>query len=257
MHTTSNKPERELVFGIYAVQALFQLPDVQQQVNKVFLQKNLPHNDKLQALLKTARRLHLIIQEVPKQKLDDLTQKENHQGIVVTVAPLRYWELPELLDHLTQSKETPFFLVLDNLNDPRNFGSILRTADAVGVNGVIIPKRRAASATGLVAKTSTGALARIPIVRVTNLVRTLQELKEAGIWVFGTAMQGSDYRQWDARGPIALVIGNEEKGLSPLVQKQMDATLTIPMVGEVQSLNASVATGILLYQAFTSREGDH
>lgn len=170
------------------------------------------------------------------------------------VSPFAYVELDTLLEQLHANQQEPFFLILDNLNDPRNFGSILRTADAVGVNGVIIPKRRASGVTGLVAKTATGAIEHLPIVRVTNLVQTIQQLKAAGIWIFGTDMTGTDYRHWNAQGPIALVIGNEGKGLSTLVKQQVDQMLTIPMIGHVQSLNASVAAGILLYQAFTSRK---
>ena len=201
-----------------------------------------------------AQALHLVVQAVPKNKLDDLSDHGNHQGVVVTVSPFAYVELDTLLEQLHANQQEPFFLILDNLNDPRNFGSILRTADAVGVNGVIIPKRRASGVTGLVAKTATGAIEHLPIVRVTNLVQTIQQLKAAGIWIFGTDMTGTDYRHWNAQGPIALVIGNEGKGLSTLVKQQVDQMLTIPMIGHVQSLNASVAAGILLYQAFTSRK---
>ena len=201
-----------------------------------------------------AQALHLVVQAVPKNKLDDLSDQGNHQGVVVTVSPFAYVELDTLLEQLHANQQEPFFLILDNLNDPRNFGSILRTADAVGVNGVIIPKRRASGVTGLVAKTATGAIEHLPIVRVTNLVQTIQQLKAAGIWIFGTDMTGTDYRHWNAQGPIALVIGNEGKGLSTLVKQQVDQMLTIPMIGHVQSLNASVAAGILLYQAFTSRK---
>ncbi|MBA1394236.1 23S rRNA (guanosine(2251)-2'-O)-methyltransferase RlmB, partial [Lactobacillus sp. XV13L] len=168
--------------------------------------------------------------------------------------PYEYVELDHILNDLQKKQQDPFFLILDNINDPHNFGSILRTADAVGVNGIIIPKRRAVGVTSVVAKASTGAIEHLPIARVTNLVQTIEWLKQKNIWIFGTDMNGTDYRQWNAQGAIALVIGNEGKGMSPLVKRQVDQILTIPMVGHVQSLNASVATGVLLYQAFTSRE---
>lgn len=255
MNSTSNSQinQAEIIFGHHAALAVLQADDAPQKVNKIFLQRGL-HNDGIKAAVKIARAKHLVTQDAPKQKLDELSQNGNHQGIVLTVTPFLYTPLADLLAQLQQRQEEPFFLILDNLNDPHNFGSILRTADAVGVNGIIIPKRRSVGVTSVVAKTSTGAIEHLPIVRVTNLVRTIQDLKEQGIWIFGTDMHGSDYRTWNAQGAIALVIGNEGKGLSPLVKKQVDQMLTIPMIGHVQSLNASVATGVLLYQAFSSRE---
>ncbi|UQS82406.1 23S rRNA (guanosine(2251)-2'-O)-methyltransferase RlmB [Bombilactobacillus folatiphilus] len=243
----------EIIFGHHAALAVLEADDAPQKVNKIFLQRGL-HNSGIKEAVKLARAKKLVIQDAPKQKLDELSNNGNHQGIVLTVTPFAYTQLPDLLQRLKDQQQTPFFVILDNLNDPHNFGSILRTADAVGVNGVIIPKRRSVGVTSVVAKTSTGAIEHMPIVRVTNLVRTIQDLKEQGIWIFGTDMQGSDYRTWNAQGPIALVIGNEGSGLSTLVKKQVDQMLTIPMVGHVQSLNASVATGVLLYQAFSSRE---
>ena len=134
-----------------------------------------------------------------------------------------------------------------------NLGSILRSADATGVDGIIIPKRHATGLTSVVAKTSTGAIDYVPVARVNNLVQTTKELKKRGYWVFGTDMAGTDYREWNAQGKTVLVIGNEGKGIAPLLKKQMDQTITLPMVGHVQSLNASVATGVLLYQAYNSR----
>ena len=253
MNSTFNKDQSEIIFGYHAAWAVLKDPDAPQKVNKIFLQKGL-HSEKIARIIEAARSQHLVIQDAPKSKLDDMTQAGNHQGIVLTTTPFAYVDLFTLLKQLEKRHEAPFFLILDNINDPHNFGSILRTADAVGVNGVIIPKRRAVGVTSIVAKTSTGAIERIPIVRVTNIVQTIKTLQKQNIWVFGTDMNGTDYRRWNAQGAIALVIGNEGRGLSPLVKKQVDQILTIPMIGTVQSLNASVATGILLYQAFTSRE---
>ncbi|GAA3178415.1 hypothetical protein GCM10020006_06760 [Fructilactobacillus sanfranciscensis] len=132
-------------------------------------------------------------------------------------------------------------------------GSILRTADAAGVHGVIIPKHRSVGLTSTVAKTSAGAIERVPVAKVTNLVNTVNDLKDRGVWVFGTDMQGTDYRRWNAEGASALIIGSEGKGISPLLKKQVDEMLTIPMIGNIQSLNASVAAGLLMYQGFNSR----
>ncbi|EKQ08471.1 TrmH family tRNA/rRNA methyltransferase [Lacticaseibacillus paracasei] len=189
----------------------------------------------------------------PKQKLDLMSDQGNHQGVLLAMTPYAYATLDDLFKNAADKGEDPFFLLLDNLEDPHNLGSILRTADASGVHGVIIPKHRAVGLTSAVAKVSTGAIEYVPVARVTNLAQTIKTLKERGMWVFGTAMDGQDYRKWDAKGSTALVIGNEGKGISPGVAKLMDATIAIPMVGHVQSLNASVAAGILMYQAFASR----
>lgn len=254
MNTDSDN-QAEIIFGHHAAVATLKAPNSAQKINKVFLQKGL-RSDKIAEVMKLAKKNRLVIQDVPKKKLDEMSNFGNHQGIVLTVTPFAYAEVDDLFANAKAKGQDPFFLVLDNLNDPHNFGSILRTADAVGVNGVIIPKRRATGVTSVVAKTSTGAVERIPIARVTNLVRTIKQLKKQGIWFFGTAMEGTDYRKWNAKGAIALVIGNEGKGISPLVMKQMDQILTIPMIGKVQSLNASVSAGVLMYQAFTSRESE-
>ena len=154
---------------------------------------------------------------------------------------------------MDQTKENPFFLILDSLEDPHNFGSILRTADATGVDGVIIPKHRAVGITPIVVKTSTGAVEHVPITRVTNLQQTISQLKEQGFWIFGTDMQGVNYREWNASGSVALIIGNEGKGMAPGLKKEVDQMLTIPMTGHVQSLNASVAASLLMYEAFFKR----
>ena len=189
----------------------------------------------------------------PKQKLDLMSDHGNHQGVLLAMTPYAYATLDDLFKHAADKGEDPFFLLLDNLEDPHNLGSILRTADASGVHGIIIPKHRAVGLTSAVAKVSTGAIEYVPVARVTNLAQTIKILKDRGMWIFGTAMDGQDYRQWDAKGSTAIVIGNEGKGISPGIAKLMDATIAIPMVGHVQSLNASVAAGILMYQAFASR----
>ena len=147
-------------------------------------------------------------------------------------------------------EENPLILILDGLNDPHNFGSILRTADATNVTGVIIPKHRAVGVTPVVAKTSTGAVEHVPIARVTNLSQTLDKLKEQGFWVFGTDMNGTPSHKWNTAGKLALIIGNEGKGISPNIKKQVDEMITIPMNGHVQSLNASVAAAVLMYEVF-------
>lgn len=223
-----------------------------QTINKVFIQAGLKA-DALNEIIKLAKKQNLIISQVPKSKLDLLADRQNHQGVVLAVAAYEYAELDDLFAAAKAKDEAPFFLILDGIEDPHNLGSIMRTADAAGVHGIIIPKRRAVQLTATVAKTSTGAIEYVPVVRVTNLAQTIAELKERGLWIFGTDMAGQDYQTWDANGPTALVIGNEGKGISPLIKKACDGMLTIPMVGHVQSLNASVAASLLIYQGFSSR----
>lgn len=223
-----------------------------QTINKVFIQAGLKA-DALNEIIKLAKKQNLIISQVPKSKLDLLADRQNHQGVVLAVAAYEYAELDDLFAAAKAKDEAPFFLILDGIEDPHNLGSIMRTADAAGVHGIIIPKRRAVQLTATVAKTSTGAIEYVPVVRVTNLAQTIAELKERGLWIFGTDMAGQDYRTWDANGPTGLVIGNEGKGISPLIKKACDGMLTIPMVGHVQSLNASVAASLLIYQGFSSR----
>lgn len=224
----------------------------QQTINKVFLQSGLK-SEAIDEIRQLAQRRHLVISEVPKQKLDLLTDHQNHQGVALGVAAFDYASVDDLYANAEKHGEAPFFLILDNIEDPHNLGSILRTADASGVHGVIIPKRRAVGLTSTVAKTSTGAIETVPVARVTNLVQTVNDLKQRGMWIFGTDMAGSDYREWNAKGPVGLIIGNEGKGISRLLKQTVDQTLTIPMVGTVQSLNASVAAGLLMYQGFSSR----
>lgn len=223
-----------------------------QQINKVFIQSGL-QADVLNDIAKIAKKRNLIVQYVPKQKLDRLTDNANHQGVAVGVAAFEYATIDDLFAVAKAKDEAPFFLILDNIEDPHNLGSIMRTADAAGVHGIIIPKRRAVGLTSTVAKTSTGTIEHVKVARVTNLVQTVKQLQEAGLWIFGTDMNGTDYRQWDASGAVGLIIGNEGKGISPLLKKNVDEMLTIPMIGHVQSLNASVAASLLIYQGYTSR----
>lgn len=223
-----------------------------QAVNKVFIQSGLKA-DALKEISALAKKKDVIVNQVPKAKLDLLADGQNHQGVVLAVAAYEYASLDQLFEQAEKKGEDPFFIILDGIEDPHNLGSIMRTADAAGIHGIIIPKRRAVQLTATVAKTSTGAIEYVPVCRVTNLVQTVEELKKRGLWVFGTDMHGTDFRKWSAQGPTALVIGNEGKGIAPLLKKKCDEMLTIPMVGHVQSLNASVAASLLIYQGFTSR----
>ncbi|WP_082404042.1 23S rRNA (guanosine(2251)-2'-O)-methyltransferase RlmB [Lacticaseibacillus sharpeae] len=249
---TEGDDDSEFIFGRHAVQEALREGSAA-TINKLFVQSELK-GDQIHDIVKTAQTKKIIVSQVPKSKLDLLSDRGNHQGVMLAMTPYAYASIDDLFANAAKANQEPFFLLLDNLEDPHNLGSILRTADAVGVHGIIIPKHRAVGLTSTVAKISTGAIEHVPVARVTNLAATIRQLKERGMWIFGTAMEGQDYRKWNAQGSVGLVIGNEGKGISPGVAKLMDATISIPMVGHVQSLNASVATGILLYQAFTSRE---
>lgn len=247
-----NKQEGTDDFIIGRHPAIAALKSTDQEINKVFLQSGL-RAGAIGEIIKLAKKRHLVVTNVPKAKLDRLVNHETHQGVVLAVAAYQYATIDDLFERAAQRDESPFFVILDQLADPHNLGSILRTADAAGVHGVIIPKRRSVGLTSVVAKTAAGALEHVPVARVNNLVQAAEELKERGVWLFGTDMKGTDYRRWDAKGASAVVIGNEGKGISPLMKKTCDEMLTIPMVGHVQSLNASVAASLLIYQGFSSR----
>ena len=221
-------------------------------INKLFLQEGIG-GGKIGEIVEAAKERRIQIQSVPKAKLDLLSDNGVHQGVMVATAAYQYSTLDDLFEAAKEKGEDPFFLILDGVEDPHNLGSILRTADASGCHGIIIPKRRAVGLTGTVAKASTGAIEHVPVVRVTNLSQTIADLKEKGVWIYATDMEGQDYADWDASLPLALIIGNEGKGISRLLKESADGLLTIPMVGNVQSLNAGVAAGLMMYEVLRKR----
>lgn len=241
--------QEEIIFGKHVVMETLKK---NKGINKLFYQKGLA-DSKISSIIELVKNHGGIFQEVPKSKLDELTQGANHQGLVLTVPPFDYQTIEDCLALAESKGQPPFLLILDGIEDPHNLGSILRTADAFGVHGIIIPKRRAVGLTGIVAKTSTGAIEHVPVVRVANIAQTIELLQNQGIWVFATDMAGEDVRQWNSQGPLAIVIGNEGQGVSPLVKQKADGIVTIPMVGHVQSLNASVAAGVLVYEVARHR----
>lgn len=240
--------EDNFVFGYHAVVEAIQ----QGRGNKLFLQED-SKGEKIDKLKQLAQERSLPVKWVPKTKLEMWSNQGVHQGMVLAITAYEYLSLNELLEQVKVKTKTPFFLILDGLEDPHNFGSIFRTADATGVDGIIIPKHRSVGITPVVTKTSTGAVEYIPVARVTNLSQTIAKLKEQQFWIFGTDMTGIDYRNWDATGAIALIIGNEGKGISAGLKKEADELITIPMSGHVQSLNAGVAAGLLMYEAYRKR----
>ena len=221
------------------------------EINKLWVADGVKKTG-IQELIDLAKERGVLVQFVPKQKVDKLA--ENHQGIVASVAAYDYAEIDDLFEAAKAKNEDPFFLILDELEDPHNLGSIMRTADAIGVHGIIIPKRRAVGLTAVVAKASTGAIEHVPVVRVTNLAQTVDELKERGVWIAGTDAKGSaDYRKMDATLPLAIIIGSEGKGMARLLKEKCDFLYHLPMIGHVTSLNASVAAALLMYEVYRKR----
>lgn len=204
-------------------------------------------------ILALCREKGIVIKEVDSRKLDMLCAGSNHQGIAACCAAHEYVTVDALFDYAQSKNEPPFFLVLDEIEDGHNLGAILRTAESVGVHGVILPKRRSASLNYIVAKTACGALEYVKVARVPNLPTAIDELKKRGVWIFGADMDGQPYNQTDYSGPAALVIGSEGQGLGRLVREKCDFIVSIPMYGKINSLNASVAAGVLMYEAVKQR----
>lgn len=246
--TDHDNDTTDFVFGYHAVMDAL----AANRGNKLFLQEN-RKDGKITAMKELAAQKGVPVKWVPKSKLDQLTEQQVHQGMVLGVSPFEYLTLSELLDQLLQRKPDPFLVILDGIEDPHNLGSIIRSADASGTDGIILPKHRSVGLTGIAAKAATGAAEHVPIARVTNITQTIKTLKTKGFWVYGTDMTGADYQTWNVTGPLALVIGNEGHGMSSGVKKEMDGLLTIPMVGTVQSLNAGVAAALLMYEVMRKR----
>ena len=204
-------------------------------------------------ILAKARDRQIPVKEVDRTKLDFLSGSAPHQGIVALAAAKEYCTVEEILAYAEERSEPPFLVILDELEDPHNLGAIIRTAECVGVHGVIVPKRRSASLSYTVGKASAGAIEYMRVARVTNIANALDELKARGVWVYGADMNGSDYLQCDLSGACAIVIGNEGKGISRLVREKCDVIVSLPMKGHINSLNASVAAGILMYHALKGR----
>ena len=207
----------------------------------------------VRTIARDARKTDTIINYVSKERLDQLSETHAHQGVIAQVAAYDYSTVDEILARAEEKGEAPFLIILDNVEDPHNLGAIIRTANLAGAHGVIIPKRRAVGLTSTVAKTSAGAINYTPVAKVTNIVRTIEELKEKGIWFVCADMGGETMYDLDLTGPMGLVIGNEGEGVSRLVREACDFTASIPMKGDIDSLNASVAAGVLAYEIVRQR----
>lgn len=233
--------------------AVLELLESDRDINKIYITKG-EKRGSIQKIIAMANEKRVILVEKDKKQMDMMAQTENYQGVIAVVPPYQYAEVEELLEVAKEKNEEPFLLILDGIEDTHNLGAIIRTAETAGVHGIIIPKRRAATVNSTVSKVACGALSYIKIARVNNISDTISKLKEKGIWVCGTAIDAEQYYyNQDLTGPLAIVIGNEGKGMGELVKRNCDFLVKIPMKGKVTSLNASVSTGIILYEAVKQR----
>ena len=209
----------------------------------------------VRSIIREAKKHDTILQFVAKERLAQLSETGKHQGVIAMAAAYEYATVDDMLELAKSKGEDPFLILLDNIEDPHNLGAIIRTANLAGAHGVIIPKRRAVGLTATVARTSAGALNYTPVAKVTNLVKTMEELKEKGLWFVCADMDGDVMYKVNMKGPIGLVIGNEGEGVGRLVKETCDMTASIPMKGDIDSLNASVAAGVLAYEIVRQRYG--
>ena len=221
-------------------------------IDKLYVLDGCPDGP-VRTIIREAKKGDTIINYVKKERLDQLSETGHHQGVIAMAASYEYATVEDILEKAREKGEAPFIFVLDNIEDPHNLGAIIRTANLAGAHGVIIPKRRAVGLTATVAKTSAGALNYTPVAKVTNLVKTMEELKEKGLWFVCAAMDGELMYRQNLTGPIGLVIGNEGNGVSRLVKEKCDFTTAIPMKGDIDSLNASVAAGVLAFEIVRQR----
>lgn len=248
-----SRPEEDsdLIFGRHPVLSAL---ENQRHLNRIWITPRLRYDPRFHSLIVRAKENGAVIDEVEPKRLDQITQQANHQGIAAQVAPYTYSDLGELIDRAKSVSEAPVIVAVDSITDPHNLGAIIRTAEAIGTQGLVIPQRRAAGITSTVMKVAAGALETFPVARVINLSRALEELKAAGFWIYGTASTASNpLHTVQFNGPIVLVVGSEGNGLSLLTQRCCDVLVSIPLLGNTPSLNASVATGMALYEVYRQR----
>jgi len=224
-------------------------------INKIWIADNAQKHLTL-PILAEAKNAKIVVQNADKRKLDQMVPDVQHQGVVAQVAAYEYVEVDDILATAQERGEMPFILILDEIEDPHNLGSILRTADCTGVHGVIIPKRRSVGLTATVSKTSAGAVEYVPVARVTNLAQTIDQLKKEGVWVIGTDVEAQQelFEANHFNMPIAVIIGNESKGMGRLLKDKCDFLIKLPMAGQINSLNASVAAGVFMYEVVRQRK---
>lgn len=233
--------------------SVLELLESEKDINKIFITKGERHGS-INKIIAIAKQKKVIIVEKDKKQMDEMAQTNNYQGVIAIVPPFEYCELDDILNYAKQKKEDAFVIILDGIEDPHNLGSIIRTAETAGAHGVIIPKRRAAQVNATVNKASAGAVEHMKIARVTNINDSIARLKDEGLWICGTAVDAENYYyNQNLTGPLGIVIGNEGKGMSEKTKKNCDFLVKIPMKGKISSLNASVSTGIIVYEAVKQR----
>ncbi len=223
-------------------------------IDKLYVQKGV-QDGPIQSIIREAKKKDTIINFVERERLDQMSEEGHHQGVIAHAAAYEYAEVEDMLKAAEEKGEPPFLFLLDGIEDPHNLGAIIRTANLAGAHGVIIPKRRAVGLTATVAKTSAGALNYTPVAKVTNLTATMEELKKKGMWFVCADMDGDVMYQVNLKGPIGLVIGSEGSGVGKLIKETCDMVASIPMKGDIDSLNASVAAGVLAYEIVRQRLG--
>ncbi|MBU7584949.1 MAG: 23S rRNA (guanosine(2251)-2'-O)-methyltransferase RlmB [Nostoc sp. TH1S01] len=243
--------ESDLIYGRHPVLSAL---ESQRELNRIWVTSRLRYDPRFHNLLLQAKDHGTVIDEVEPKRLDQITEGANHQGIAAQIAPYSYLELPDLVAQAKSVANDPVIVVAEGITDPHNLGAIIRTAEAIGAQGLVIPQRRAVGITSTVVKVAAGALENFAVARVINLSRALEELKEAGFWIYGTAATGSEpIHTVRFSGPVVLVIGSEGEGLSMLTQRACDVLVSIPLQGKTPSLNASVAAGMALYEVYRQR----
>ena len=234
--------------------AVIELLESGKDINKLYITKG-EKNGSINKIIALAKENKVVIAEKDKKQMEEMAQTDNYQGVIAIVPPFEYCEIDDILNYAKEKEENPFVLILDGIEDTHNLGAIIRTAETAGVHGIIIPKRRAASVNSTVSKVSCGAIEYMRVARVSNITDSINKLKEEGLWICGTSISAEKYYfNQDLTGPLGIVIGNEGKGMSDLVEKNCDFLVKIPMMGKVESLNASVSTGIIVYEALKQRK---
>ena len=233
--------------------AVIELLESGKDINKLYISKG-EKTGSINKIIAMAKEKRVVIVEKDKAQMEKMAQSANYQGVIAIVPPFEYCEVEDILNYAKEKEESPFILILDGIEDTHNLGAIIRTAETAGVHGIIIPKRRSASVNSTVSKVACGAVEYMKIARVNNIKDSINKLKEEGVWICGTAVDAEDYYfNQDLKGPLGIVIGNEGKGMSESVKKNCDFLVKIPVLGKVQSLNASVSTGIIVYEAVEQR----
>lgn len=233
--------------------AVIELLESGKDINKLYISKG-EKTGSINKIIAMAKEKKVVIVEKDKAQMEKMAQSDNYQGVIAIVPPFEYCEVEDILSYAKEKEESPFILILDGIEDTHNLGAIIRTAETAGVHGIIIPKRRSASVNSTVSKVACGAVEYMKIARVNNIKDSINKLKEEGVWICGTAVDAEDYYfNQDLKGPLGIVIGNEGKGMSESVKKNCDFLVKIPVLGKVQSLNASVSTGIIVYEAVEQR----